>query len=145
LHAGLQVVGRSASCGDGHLDAGEQCDAGAANGRAASGCDVRCRTRCGNGVKDSGEECDDGVNDGSYGGCNEDCTRGAYCGDGDVNGPEECDLAGENQSNPYGPDTCTTACKTGPWCGDLRIQTSFGEECDGAADCSTDCKTTIPR
>lgn len=47
---------------------------------------------CGNGVVEGDEACDDGVNDGSYGGCNADCTApGPFCGDGVVNGEEPCD------------------------------------------------------
>ena len=47
---------------------------------------------CGNGVIEGDEACDDEVNDGSYGGCNADCTApGPFCGDGIVNGEEPCD------------------------------------------------------
>jgi cysteine-rich repeat protein len=46
-------------CGDGVLDAGEQCDDG--NGTSGDGCDANCTaTACGNGVVSSGEDCDDG-------------------------------------------------------------------------------------
>lgn len=133
------------SCGDGKRDKGEDCDDGADNGAASSSCDVRCRSKCGNGIKDAGEECDDGVNDGSWGTCNQDCTRAGYCGDGEVNGPEECDPPDANQSRLYGAGTCTAACKKGPYCGDGRIQSSFGEQCDGTSDCGSDCKSVIPR
>ena len=50
-----------------------------------------CRAVCGDGILGLGEECDDGVNDGTYGGCNADCTLGAYCGDGIVQDGEDCD------------------------------------------------------
>jgi cysteine-rich repeat protein len=44
---------------------------------------------CGDGVVDGAEVCDDGINDGSYGGCAEDCSRfGPYCGDGAVHADE---------------------------------------------------------
>ena len=52
----------SASCGDGTVDAGEECDNGPLNSRDA---DADCRpdcalSRCGDGVLDSSELCDDG-------------------------------------------------------------------------------------
>src|SRR5262249_49490827 len=46
-------------CGDGHLDAGEECDDG--NRINGDSCDNNCTIpRCGNGIVDPGEECDDG-------------------------------------------------------------------------------------
>jgi cysteine-rich repeat protein len=54
----LSVV-TAAVCGDGVLDAGEQCDDG--NGIDGDGCDSNCTpTGCGNGVVSPGEDCDDG-------------------------------------------------------------------------------------
>jgi cysteine-rich repeat protein len=48
-------------CGDGKLDPSEECDKGADNGKADSGCNIACKkVACGNGVLESGEECDDG-------------------------------------------------------------------------------------
>ena len=93
---------------------------------------------CGNGVVDGqqGEECDDGLNDGSYGGCNSDCSLGPRCGDGRVQGPEQCDdgnrMAGDGCSADclvediwcYPPATCTRV----EICGDGRL--GSGEECD---------------
>ena len=51
---------------------------------------------CGNGTVQSGEACDLGtaLNTGAYGGCNANCTKAAFCGDGIVNGAanaEACD------------------------------------------------------
>src|SRR5690606_35758827 len=40
-----------------------------------------CASTCGDGIKTPNEVCDDGVNDGAYGGCNDDCTRAPFCGD----------------------------------------------------------------
>ncbi len=136
------------SCGNGVVDAPEQCDDGTArNGTSGSLCDTHCRIRCGNGYKDSGEGCDNGVNDGSYGTCNTNCTIAAYCGDGITNGPEKCDSGSSNvpPSTAYGPGICTTACAFAGYCGDKRVQSQFGEECDGTANCTPECKIFTPR
>jgi cysteine-rich repeat protein len=69
---------------------------------------------------------------------------GPYCGDGQINGPEECDT-GSSRSNSV-PNACRTDCKD-PSCGDGVTDT--GEECDGgsansntmADACRTDCKS----
>ena len=47
-------------CGNGQVEAGEQCDDG--NVVAGDGCSPTCQTepRCGNGVVEAGEQCDDG-------------------------------------------------------------------------------------
>jgi cysteine-rich repeat protein len=48
-------------CGNGVVDAGEECDLGAANNDGLHGCSANCRTpRCGNCNVDPGETCDDG-------------------------------------------------------------------------------------
>ncbi|MBG1233060.1 DUF4215 domain-containing protein [Aestuariivirga litoralis] len=58
-------------CGDGALDAGEQCDDG--NTVGGDGCASNCQTEsCGNGVLDVGEQCDDG-NTTSGDGCDFQC------------------------------------------------------------------------
>ncbi|MBC8071443.1 MAG: hypothetical protein IAG13_24160 [Deltaproteobacteria bacterium] len=55
---------------------------------------------CGNGEVEGEEVCDDGENDGSYGGCKEDCTAlGPHCGDGVTNGDEPCDDGDEVNGN----------------------------------------------
>jgi fibro-slime domain-containing protein len=125
------------TCGNGKLDAGEQCDDAALNGSAGDACDGRCRFKCGNGIKDSGEQCDNGVNDGSYGTCNHDCTTAEYCGDGVKNGVEQCDLGAGNNAAAYGTNKCTTACKTAPYCGDHRVNGT--EICDGQVGCNSNC------
>ena len=131
------------SCGDGVVQAGEQCDAGAANGQAGNPCDIHCRNKCGNGFKDPGEDCDDGVNNGAYGTCLPTCKLAGYCGDGTANGPEECDKGAGNEANPYGADKCTTMCKKAPMCGDGRIQSAFGEVCDSTPLCDATCKRVV--
>jgi hypothetical protein len=40
-----------------------------------------------------GESCDDGADNGTYGHCLSDCSgMGEHCGDGIINGPEDCEL-----------------------------------------------------
>jgi fibro-slime domain-containing protein len=66
-----------------------------------------CDSMCGDGVVTLDEACDDGVNDGSYGGCNPDCSRAPFCGDGHVDMPtESCDDA-----NFKNLDGCSAECQ----------------------------------
>lgn len=139
-----------ATCGNGVVDPGEQCDNGTANaamtmgnGTLASTCDARCQFKCGNGVKDPGEQCDDGKDDGSYGTCNPNCTLAPYCGDGIKNGSEQCDQGSKNSASAYGPNLCTTQCTIAPYCGDGRVQTQYGEQCDGSNNCTSMCTIYI--
>jgi hypothetical protein len=70
-----------AGCGDGTLDADEQCD-GAADAACPGGCLDTCTCgsgagpapSCGNGRVDGGEACDGGPSDACPGGCGEACT-----------------------------------------------------------------------
>jgi len=122
------------TCGNGKVDAGEQCDP------PGGSCDARCRFKCGNGIKDTGEACDNGVNDGSYGTCKNDCTPADFCGDGIKNGSEQCDLGAGNSATAYGTGKCTNACKVAPYCGDHRVNGLNGsEECDGQIGCTASC------
>ena len=107
-----------------------------------STCDTHCRFKCGNGITDPGEQCDNGVNDGSYGTCNPNCTLAYYCGDGMKNGTEQCDFGTANvaPATAYGPGICTSFCTWAPYCGDGRIQSQFGEQCDGSSSCNAVCK-----
>jgi fibro-slime domain-containing protein len=66
-----------------------------------------CKSHCGDGVVTLDEACDDGTNDGSYGGCNPDCSRAAFCGDGQVDdAAESCD-----DGNFKNLDGCTAGCR----------------------------------
>jgi hypothetical protein len=78
-------------CGDATCDVGED----------NVTCPSDCSPVCGNSVIETGETCDDGVsgNDGSYGGCNVDCSLAAFCGDG------TCDISGGENSV-----TCVSDC-----------------------------------
>ena len=75
------------------------------------------------------------------------CTVGPFCGDGNVNGPEECD-DGVNQTTYGQTKGCGPGCRTVPYCGDGNVDSLFGEECDdGPANsdtayggCATNCQ-----
>jgi cysteine-rich repeat protein len=94
-----------AVCGDGKIEAGEQCDDG--NTESGDGCSSTCQIEpptCGNGKVDPGEACDDG-NRSNEDGCLNTCQE-ASCGDGFVeSGVEECD-DGVNDGTACNPD-CT--------------------------------------
>ncbi len=129
------------SCGNGSVNTGEECDNGAQNGTTGNACDVRCQLACGNGFVDVTEQCDDGINNGAYGTCNSNCTFAAFCGDGVTSGPEACDQGAANvpAASAYGGNVCTTSCARAPRCGDGRVDTSFGEACDGGPSCTSSC------
>jgi fibro-slime domain-containing protein len=86
-----------------------------------------CQTVCGDGILMGDEECDDGAlnGDASYNGCTKQCKRGPYCGDGQVDAPEE-DCDDSVNISKYGG--CAPGCKAGPYCGDGIVQTQ--EDCD---------------
>ena len=56
------------------------------------------------------------------------------CGDGVVNGTEQCDDGPKNSDNAYGG--CTTQCTIGPYCGDAKVDNNDGEECDDGSNTS---------
>lgn len=157
------------SCGNGIIDVGEMCDTGSLLQGQRCSADCKSDMRCGNGIKDEGELCDDHNNvngDGCSADClsiercgngirdgKEECDEGAdtptcinchipRCGDGIVQGKEECDTGGESVS-------CTAKCTLSS-CGDGIVNTTAGEECDGAkkegghavdtAACTSECK-----
>lgn len=139
----------STLCGDGTVQPPEQCDDGkgaTGNATATSKCDSACRFKCGNALVESPEQCDNGVNDGSYGTCNSTCQLAGYCGDSLKNGNEQCDLGPMNVAiaSAYGSNVCTKACKAAPFCGDGKVQSTFGEECEGNNNCKN-CLSTIPK
>ena len=138
--------GGGQSCGNGQLDAGEECEDG--NHTNGDGCSQTCRIepgrtpRCGDNILTSSEDCDDGnVLNGD--GCSSTCQReSGVCGNGILNTGEECDDA-----NRLNGDGCSTACKTEPGttprCDDNIV--TVGEDCDdgNAVDgdgCSSTCQ-----
>jgi cysteine-rich repeat protein len=125
-------------CGDGVLQAGEQCDDGAGNGMFAA-CKPNCtQNKCGDGLIGPAELCDDG-NDNNADGCTIKCEP-PRCGDGLYSGSEKCD-----DGNDVEDDDCTSKCGP-PGCGDGIVQP--GEACDDGAQngdgarCSTVCALT---
>jgi cysteine-rich repeat protein len=126
-----------ASCGDGAIDRGEECDAGPANG-PGNACKGDCSFNvCGDGDVGPGELCDDGnqIDDDA---CTAACTL-ASCGDGVIQAGELCD-----DGNPDDADACTAAC-TPAQCGDGIFQPVNDEACDAGPDngpgkaCKLDC------
>jgi len=71
-----------------------------------------------------------------------------FCGDGVINGPEECDDGPNNQNDVEGG--CSQACTINPSCGDGVVMPERGEQCDLGVDnappelveyggCTTEC------
>ena len=117
------------SCGDGSVDAGEECDD--ANDVDSDACLNNCKAAtCGDGVVHARvEACDDGNTDDGDG-CSALCASES-CGDGVVQANEECDDA-----NMVDTDACTATCKNAK-CGDGSVQMGV-EECDDANMVETD-------
>lgn len=138
------------SCGDGDLQAvaGELCDAGSSNSDEAYGpnlCTTACQPApyCGDRSVDVdfGEVCDDGINSGKPGSCTPDC-KGTVelpsCGNGKLDGSEQCDEGAQNG----GPESaCDARCR-------VRCGNGFrdpGEDCDDGVNdgtygtCNPDC------
>ncbi|HMV65928.1 MAG TPA: DUF4215 domain-containing protein [Myxococcota bacterium] len=124
-------------CGDGQLDAGEDCDDG--NTDNGDSCTNTCHEGvCGDGFVQPGETCDDGNHDNNDG-CTNACEP-ARCGDGYMQPGETCD-----DGNTSNADACTNACEPAR-CGDGYMQP--GEECDDGNTntndaCTTYCTTAV--
>lgn len=143
-------------CGDGVVNGPEVCDDGVNTTKYGplSGCAPGCLAPryCGDGHLDSlfGEQCDEGAanSDSVYRGCTTACKFGPSCGDGVVNGPEECD-DGVNAS-AYGATTgCGPGCLVPHYCGDGKVDFAYGEKCDDGPDngsglCTVFCKDIVP-
>jgi cysteine-rich repeat protein len=115
--------GFGAVCGNGVIEAGEECDD--TNVLNGDGCSLYCRIElCGDGLVGQGEECDAGNYFGGYN-CSSRCTV-VRCGDGFVDWPEQCD-----DNNTVDFDGCNSECNL-EYCGDGIVQP--GEECDDIYD-----------
>ena len=114
-------------CGDGSIDAGEECDDG--NFVNGDDCNVACALPfCGDGLPNPLEQCDDGnLNENDA--CRNNC-RTSICGDGVLwAGIEACD---EGISNSTAADAlCRPDC-TSRRCGDDVTDPASGEQCDDA-------------
>jgi uncharacterized repeat protein (TIGR01451 family) len=140
-------------CGDGVLDAGEECDDGINNGEvcvpeyedSCQYCDNTCEPVvlegpfCGDGVKDIPyEECDglDGVGPNQV--CSQECELIdiPYCGDGNVDYGEECD-----DGNNVNGDGCSSECliEYCNYCGD-----GYCLEDETCETCPQDCGECPP-
>ena len=122
-------------CGDGKIDAGEECD-----GNNLGGATCSAVGKCG---KPTCKQCKIDMNS---------CTACSTCGDGKIDAGEECD--GDN----FGGATCGAMGKCGkPTCNKCKISLSSctacstcgngkvdpGEECDGSDDCLPDCTKVV--
>ena len=122
-----ESTGVVAVCGDGAVDAGEECDQGENNADDGA-CTLDCKPAvCGDGLVQAGvEECDDAVDNGThYGGCSDACAFNPRCGDGMLDLPnEDCDYADGNGTGEgqglQGP--CSDGCK---WEGRMVFLTSL--------------------
>jgi cysteine-rich repeat protein len=131
---------QTGTCGDGVVDAGEECDEGPANADDGA-CTSECKNAvCGDGLVHAGvEQCDDG-NSSNTDDCLNACVP-ASCGDSHTwDGVEECD-----DGNDSNDDACTVDC-TVPTCGDGYLHKGLGEFCDDGNDidgdsCNNDCLT----
>jgi cysteine-rich repeat protein len=132
-------------CGDGFLQAGEECDPGDPR-RPPCEADCTFTPMCGNGIveEDAGEECDDG-NAKDYDECLNDCSL-ATCGDGIINNYEICD-EGDGNSWEF-PATCTPECGINHSCWNGVWEPEKSEECDDHAkadtsSCTSGCQLNI--
>lgn len=103
-------------CGDGIVDAGEECDLGAENSNT-NACTYFCKNAvCGDGYIWAGvEACDMGwMNSPEYGGCALDCQWSARCGDGALDPEhEQCDDGPLNGTMTDAGEVapCNTVCR----------------------------------
>jgi len=113
----VRATSENPVCGDGHVDAGEQCDDG--NTTNGDGCSATCQTEsppptpcCGDGHVDAGEQCDDG-NTTSGDGCSATCQTETppVCGNEIVEPGEDCD-----DGNTAAGDGCDATCHFEPLC-----------------------------
>ena len=127
----------AAECGNGVIEAGEECDEGAANADTAA-CTLACvEARCGDGLVLEGfEQCDDG-NDVDDDECGNACLLPAACGDGVIQGAEECDDGDANAEDGACKPDCTAA-----FCGDGIVHDGV-EQCDDADDDNDDTCTQL--
>jgi alpha-tubulin suppressor-like RCC1 family protein len=131
--------GSAGMCGDGIVDADEQCDDAERNGPAAA-CTPECTLNvCGDGyIRNWLEACDDGPSNGDgLSLCTADCELND-CGDLYVHESEECDLG---EANGDHESICTAQCTVNV-CGDHYVFWPTEQCDDGDADDGNACLTT---
>lgn len=128
----------TATCGNGTLDPGEDCDG---LGVEDASCDLDCTVAmCGDGVRNvtAGELCDSIVD---TAGCDSDCSA-VICGDGHRNTDvEECD-DGNVTADGNG---CDASCRFNNLCGN-GVREELAEDCDtvgASATCDADCSFVV--
>jgi len=144
------VLGACLTCGNGLVEAGEECDEGVGNSDVTpNACRTTCQlASCGDGVDDTAEECDDGNNDNGDG-CSATCEIEAVCGNGDLEFPEECDDSNNlTEECVYGEEFCTVCAfdcteqdGATSFCGDNNADLANGEQCDGTDLNDMTCQT----
>jgi len=136
LDAGAAYLFEEATCGNGNVEAGEQCDD--SNLVDGDGCDTNCTlTGCGNAIVTAGEQCDDGNTVGGDG-CDASCQLEGICGNGVLEVLEQCD-----DGNLVDGDGCDGNC-TVTGCGNAIV--TAGEQCDqGSANGDLCCTLTCQR
>lgn len=138
-----------AMCGDGEIDAGEECDEGTdeqTGNRDDGPCTLDCKVAvCGDGkIWTDVEACDNaGANGFDYGGCSPSCEKNAYCGDSTVDTPlEQCDAGSENGSGMS--DNSTVPCEIGcTWDGRVAFASSelYDADLGGLDGADQKCRT----
>ena len=131
--------------------------------------DCQLQPVCGNNIIEGAETCDSNLQSCTINGysgtqsCNSQCSgwntciTTQSCGDGQINGNEQCDVGNQNGivcSPLYGGSCsyCSSQCENtivqGDYCGDKIIQLSYEQCDDGNAingdGCNSSCKTEIP-
>jgi len=108
------TTGDLSLCGNGEVDPGEMCDLGLDNsdvGYCKNDCTLAV---CGDGELWIGvEQCDNPEgNDGTYGGCTDNCTFAPFCGDGELQSSEGCDAGPLNGTGEHaeGFVSCSATC-----------------------------------
>jgi cysteine-rich repeat protein len=105
-------------CGDGYVDAAEECDDG--NPNDGDGCGAQCQIEAGYQCQTAGVACEGELT--------------AVCGDGIVTGGEQCDDGADNLT---GYNRCAPNCTLGPFCGDGVVD-ALHEECDDGINDGTE-------